>query len=126
MSTPKKEIEEVHRSELYLYFYESALSEDKTCRECDYIERHCELERNEKILDLACGHGRHSIEFAKRKYKVKGIDINKDFIAIATATSQEKGLASQFIEGNILEMEYKEDFDTVLFLFNSLGFFEMC
>jgi len=30
MSTPKKEIEDVHRSELYLYFHEEALSEART------------------------------------------------------------------------------------------------
>lgn len=123
MSTPKSEIEDVHRSELYLYFYESALSEHKTNRECDYIERHCELKGKGKILDLACGHGRHSIEFAKRGYSVEGVDINKEFIQIAKNNSQEKGLKVKFVEEDILEIEHEEDFDIVLFLFNSLGFF---
>lgn len=123
MSTPKKEIEEVHRSDLYLYFYESALSEERTVGECNYIESICELKGKEKILDLACGHGRHSIEFAKREYRVEGIDLNQDFIQLAKNTSQKSGLKARFVEGDILESEYGENFDLVIFLFNSLGFF---
>ena len=123
MSTPKREINNVHSSELYLYFYEDSLRPAKTKRECDYIEQHCQLNGKEKILDLACGHGRHSIEFCKRNYKVEGIDINKDFINLAKDTSEEMGLDAQFFEADILDMEYKDNFDTVLFLFNSLGFF---
>lgn len=124
MSTSKRAINNVHRSELYLYFYEDSLRPEKTERECNYIEEHCQLSGQGKILDLACGHGRHSIEFCKRNYEVEGIDINEDFINLAKGTSQERGLDVQFFRRDILDIEYKDKFDVALFLFNSLGFFD--
>ncbi|MEN0047221.1 MAG: class I SAM-dependent methyltransferase [Bacteroidota bacterium] len=124
MSTSKKEINNVHRSELYLYFYKDSLKSEKTKQQCNYIEEHCKLNGKEKILDLACGHGRHSIEFCKRNYRVKGIDINEEFINLAKKKSQEKGLDVQFSRVDILKTKYKNKFGVILFLFNSLGFFD--
>ena len=42
------------------------------------------LQGNEKILDLACGYGRHSLELARRGYDVTGIDITSEYIEYAT------------------------------------------
>ncbi len=109
---------------MYLHFYKDSLKPEKTKQQCNYIAEQCKLNGKEKILDLACGHGRHSIEFCKRNYKVEGIDINENFINLAKEKSQEKGLDAQFSKADILEIEYKNKFDVVLFLFNSLGFFD--
>ncbi len=61
MKTNVNEINELHRSELYLYFYEDFIQEERTERECNFITDKCGLTAGDKILDLACGHGRHSI-----------------------------------------------------------------
>lgn len=42
------------------------------------------LQGNERILDLACGYGRHSLELARRGYDVTGIDITSEYIKYAT------------------------------------------
>ncbi|MFL2637040.1 MAG: SAM-dependent methyltransferase, partial [Flavobacteriaceae bacterium] len=41
---------------------------------------HLNLKKNAKILDAACGKGRHSIEIEKLGYKVTGIDLSKNSI----------------------------------------------
>jgi len=124
MSTQKIEIANLHNSELYLYFYGASLGEERTVRECNYIEKYCSIKGEERILDLACGHGRHSILFAERNHRVSGIDISKSFLQIAKTRSKEKQLEIEFIEGDILGVEYKAEFDIVLLLFNTLGFFD--
>ncbi len=124
MSTLKKEINDLYQSELYLYFYGNALSGEKTKRECDFIVEHCAIKNNANILDLACGHGRHSIYFATNNHKVCGIDMNKDFIDLAQKNAEEKGLTVKLIEGDILTIDYEEVFDVVLLLYNTLGFFD--
>lgn len=39
-----------------------------------------ELKTPMKVLDLCCGVGRHSIEFAKRDFEVTGVDTNKNYL----------------------------------------------
>lgn len=39
-----------------------------TAAEIDFIEKVCQLNINNRILDLGCGQGRHSIELARRGY----------------------------------------------------------
>ncbi len=124
MSTSKKEINNLHQSDLYLYFYEDAVDEARTRMECTYIEKHCGISGQQRILDLACGHGRHSLYFAKKGHRVTGIDINKSFIGIARKEAVDRKLDVEFLEQDILEMDQENGFDTILLLFNSLGFFD--
>ena len=42
-------------------------------RQVDFLIKQLHLKGTEKILDLACGFGRHSLEFARRGYDVTGI-----------------------------------------------------
>ena len=50
---------------------------EDTNRQVDFLIKQLHLKGTEKILDLACGFGRHSLEFARRGYDVTGIDIHK-------------------------------------------------
>lgn len=51
----------------------------------------------EKILDLACGFGRHSLEFARRGYDVTGIDITPAYIDYANEQAKKENLNAKFI-----------------------------
>lgn len=39
---------------------------EDTMRQVDFLVEKLNLTGNERILDLACGFGRHSLEFARR------------------------------------------------------------
>ncbi|MEM6726771.1 MAG: class I SAM-dependent methyltransferase [Bacteroidota bacterium] len=122
MSTLKQEIHALHESELYLHFFGDALGPERTKRECDYIETLSDLSGG-KVLDLACGHGRHSIELTKRGYQLEGIDINTGFLEIARQEAKAQQLHIPFIEGDLLKHAYPPAFDLAILLFNTLGFF---
>lgn len=123
MSTSKKSLDRLFESELYLYFHEEILDDQRTKDECGFIERHCKIGPKTKILDLACGHGRHSNYFGSKDLKVCGIDMNSSFIEMAKEESALRKLSVEYLEENILEISYLEEFDVVLLLFNTLGFF---
>ena len=53
---------------------------EDTNRQVDFLIKQLHLKGTEKILDLACGFGRHSLEFARRGYDVTGIDITPAYI----------------------------------------------
>ena len=42
---------------------------EDTNRQVDFLIKQLHLKGTEKILDLACGFGRHSLEFARRGHE---------------------------------------------------------
>lgn len=124
MSTTIKELDKLFESELYLYFHEDFLSEIRTKKECEFIQNCCKVKKDFRILDLACGHGRHANFLAKMGFDICGIDINRQFLENARLTAKAKELKIEYIEKNILDIDYQQEFDTILLLFNSLGFFD--
>ncbi len=60
-----------------------------TVGECDFIEKEIEFNKAIRILDMGCGTGRHSIELAKRGYKVVGIDLSESQLKQAKAKATE-------------------------------------
>ena len=73
-----------------------------------------------KILDLACGQGRHSVNFNKMGYNVTGVDISKE--NIFKAKKYENNSLSFGIHDMRNPMSTK--FDLIVNLFTSFGYFE--
>ena len=90
MSTSPREIDHLFQSQLYLHFHEDSLDDKRTDQEGAFIEQCCQLRSGQKILDLACGHGRHSHYFAEKNYGVTGVDINQAFLEIAGKVAGER------------------------------------
>lgn len=91
--------------------------------ECDFIEKVLELKKGSKILDLCCGHGRITTELAKRGYNMTGQDINNYFLDIAGKKAREERLNINYIKSDMRKISYKNEFDAVLNMFTSFGFF---
>jgi len=82
-------------------------------------------EGGERILDLACGTGRHSLELVKRGFSVVGSEISPELIAIANQEAAAQGLEATFIEGDLRELDFEQEFDIVLNLNDgAVGYFE--
>lgn len=98
---------------------------ENTVNEVDFIIKTLGLTGNEKILDLACGYGRHSLEFAKRGYKVVGVDITQCYVDDAEKNAKEQGLDAVFYESDIRDVNYENEFDVVLNLADgAIGYLE--
>ncbi|MBX0334361.1 class I SAM-dependent methyltransferase [Pontibacter sp. HSC-14F20] len=74
-----------------------------------------------KILDLACGKGRHSLYLNQLGYDVTGIDLSEKSIAYARQYENER---LSFDVHDMREVYKPETFDFVLNLFTSFGYFE--
>lgn len=96
-----------------------------TEREVDFIIKNLNLNGSERILDLACGFGRHSLEFAKRGFKVVGVDITPAFIKDAAENARSYKLDADFICSDIRDIDYREEFDVALNLADgAIGYLE--
>jgi len=79
----------------------------------------------ERILDLACGTGRHSLELVRRGFSVVGVEIGEELVEIARKDAEEQGLEAEFVQGDLRELDYEDEFDVVLNLNDgAVGYFE--
>lgn len=111
----------------YLYFYEDTmLTAERTRREVNFIEDELELSSSGKLLDLACGHGRHCSLLADIGYtNVVGVDINENFLKIARENSPKKGSTPKYIQADMRELSFENEFEWILLLFSSFGYFSV-
>src|ERR1700720_3276776 len=97
-----------------------------TEQEADLLIRSAGLERNDRILDLCCGQGRHSLELARRGFShVTGLDRSRYLIRLARKRARERNLQVSFHEGDARRFRLGDaEFHSVCILGNSFGYFE--
>jgi SAM-dependent methyltransferase len=71
-----------------------------------------------KILDVACGHGRHAALLSQQGHDVAATDISETLIAYRRDT---QGEAIRFEKRSFAELDYGPTFDLVIVLGNSLS-----
>ncbi len=63
----------------------------------------------DSVLEVAMGPGYLSIELAKTgKYKVTGIDLSRDLVAIATNNAKAAGVEVSFVQGNVCNLPFPD------------------
>jgi 2-polyprenyl-3-methyl-5-hydroxy-6-metoxy-1,4-benzoquinol methylase len=90
----------------------------------ELIIKNIEIPIKGKVLDLACGPGRHSILFARRGFDVTGIDLSDNLLRVAESSARKEKLDVRFIKSDIRKVELSEKFDLIVNLFTSFGYFE--
>jgi SAM-dependent methyltransferase len=108
----------------YLEIYRDAFPEEHTAAQVDGIVKILELEPGARILDVACGHGRHSIPLAKRGFEVTGYDLSQHFLNRARADAEVEGVDVRWVQGDMRELGFEEEFDAAINIFTSFGYFE--
>ena len=102
----------------------SSWTED-TENQVEFITKTLELTGNERILDLGCGYGRHSLSFARKGFTVTGVDITEAYITDAIQTATEQNLQVTFIHSDIRDTRFDNEFDVVLNLADgAIGYLE--
>ncbi len=77
-----------------------------------------------KVLDAACGHGRHAIPLALAGYRVVGVDRSPVLLARGRQAADATGVEVDFVETDLRELDLEGEFDAVINLFISWGYFE--
>ena len=112
---------------LYLETDGDVIENDRnTAEEVDLLIRSAGIERNDRILDLCCGQGRHSLELARRDFpRVTGLDRSRYLIRLARKRARQRNLQVSFHEGDARRFRLGEaEFRCVCILGNSFGYFE--
>ena len=111
-------------SEWYFELFGGKIGDERTSEHCNFLEKTLSLKKGGKILDLCCGHGRITNEMAERGYNMTGQDINNYFMGIAKKKAEELKLIIRWIKSDMREIPFKDEFDAVVNMFTSFGYFE--
>jgi SAM-dependent methyltransferase len=87
-----------------------------TEQEIDFLWDALDLRAGQRVLDVGCGPGRHSLELARRGIAVVGVDASDEFIALARTASERAGLPATFELLDVRELAYDGVFDAVICL----------
>lgn len=101
-------------------------NDSNTRYEVDTLLQALPLGKTDRILDLCCGQGRHSIELARRGYlHLTGVDRSRYLIRLARRRAKMSALDIQFKEGDARRFSLPESsFDCVIMMGNSFGYFD--
>ena len=77
-----------------------------------------------KVLDLCCGPGRHTYEFAKLGYEVTGVDRTRFLLEKAEKYCSSVSEKVEFIEEDMRYFKRGKEYDLAVNLFTSFGYFE--
>lgn len=82
-----------------------------TIAEVDFIMDIFNPAEGQSILDVGCGTGRHSVELARRGYKVVGIDLSSGMLVQARKAAEAAGVEVEFIKADATEYRPETQFD---------------
>ena len=108
----------------YLDIYADAFPADRTDAEAAGMIARLELAPGARVLDLACGHGRHALALARRGLDVTGFDLSDVFLARARDAAAAEGLSLRLVRGDMRLLPFDAEFDAVVNVFSAFGYFE--
>ncbi len=77
-----------------------------------------------RLLDLCCGIGRHSLEFARRGFRVTGVDRTESYLDQARRAASEEQLDVEFVREDMRRFRRPDAFDAAYNVYTSFGYFD--
>ena len=95
------DLEVVFEVDDYLFVYQDDLTDERSDAEVASLVKLLELIPPLKILDLACGFGRHANRLAALGYSVTGVDYMPGFLTLARQKAAEMGVEVNYQQGDM-------------------------
>lgn len=76
-----------------------------------------------RVLDLACGFGRHSIEMLRLGLEVISLDRSEAQLATLAERAKEEGLEPRIVKGDMRDFTLEKPVDAAVLMFSSFGYF---
>ncbi len=108
----------------YPKVYQERLSEDATDREVGFVEGILGLKVGDRVLDLACGQGRHAVALAQRGMVVTAQDLTEEYLRTAQEAAQATGVEIETVHSDMREIPFTDEFDAIINMFTAFGYLE--
>ena len=110
--------------DIYSLYYDLLYKDKDYAAETSYIHKliQSNVPTGSSLLDLGCGTGKHDFEFAQLGYKVTGVDLSDQMIAVAASKLsvdyKTNADSLDFVSGDIRSIRLNKKFDAVVSLFH--------
>lgn len=95
----------------------------KAAGEAEQIMSLTSIRAGANILDLCCGPGRHTLELARRGFRVTGVDLISAHLKQGIKRAAEEGLRVEWIQEDMRNFVRQDFFDAALMMYTSFGYF---
>jgi SAM-dependent methyltransferase len=110
----------------YRELYAGLLDPVRTEVEVAAVVKLLALREGERVLDLCCGDGRHSVPLQRRGMRVTGIDLSEPMIRGARSRARrvldDEAPQPVWLRGDCARLPLKPVFDAAVLLYNSISF----
>jgi len=87
---------------------------DDTETEIHFAITHLQLDPGDRLLDIGCGWGRHSLPLAAYGLSVTGVDLSHELLTLARYNARRRGLTVNWVESDIADMPLRGSFDAIV------------
>jgi SAM-dependent methyltransferase len=108
----------------YLNVYGHMFTEERAEKESAFVASALELKPGASVLDLCCGQGRHSVQLAKRGFKVTGLDLNPEYLELASKAAKSGKVTIETVAADMREIPFENKFDAIVNMYSSFGYLE--
>lgn len=105
----------------YLRLWGALFTAEQNAQQADAIWKLLCLKAGSRLLDAACGHGRLSVEFAKRGAVVLGVDQAEALLEKASRNNT-YGDRLRYLHHDLRELLPEGGFDAACNVFSSIGY----
>ena len=103
-----------------LDMWRRAMTPEATRAEADFLAMEIGAPEGGRLLDIACGEGRHARELAARGYALTGVDISAESIEWARAADPK----TEWVCGDMRNLPWQAVFDGGYSMGNSFGYLQ--
>src|SRR5271166_2155207 len=108
----------------YLSVYGHMFTEERAEKESAFVARALELKPGALVLDLCCGQGRHAVQLAKRGLKVTGLDLNPEYLQLASKAAKAGKVTIETVAADMRKIPFENKFDAIVNMYSSFGYLE--
>jgi len=109
--------------ERYLAFYPTLVQHPVAEEEARAVAALLGLSAGQRVLDLGCGTGRHSIALAGLGLEVTGLDLSEALLAQARREASARGVEVRWVCQDMRDLDDLGPFDACVCLYTAFGFF---
>jgi len=109
----------LYSDEMAWWYDELYVPQKVTKKQVKFLDSIFKKHRVKKVLDIACGAGRHATLLRKLGYKVVGIDLSKNMLKLAKQKAKNEKLKILFHLMDMKNIKLKEKFDAAIIMFSS-------
>lgn len=108
----------------FAFIYDRLMSDIPYAKYAEWVQKNAPASAGKKLVDIGCGTGVLSVQFAKAGYEVIGVDLSESMLTVAQNRSLENHLSISYICQSMTEMDGIEEMDIAVIAIDSLNYLE--